>query len=68
MNEIEKFIQEAEKFKKDPKYQTMPLEIRDFFNEELGRFKFALEIVDEKEREKMCQSFRIKKMREITDG
>ena len=66
MKELKDFIEEAERFKKDPKYQTMSPEIRDFFNEELGRFKFALEISDEKEREDMCHSFRMRKLKAVT--
>jgi len=50
INAVKDFIEKAEKFKKDPQYQTMPLELRDFFNEELGRFKLALEISDKNEK------------------
>lgn len=44
MNPINEFIVKAEDFKKDPKYQTMPPELRDFFNEEIGKFKMFLEL------------------------
>ncbi len=42
---ITNFLEYAEEFKKDPKYQEMPLDMRDFFNEEIGSFKYALEIL-----------------------
>lgn len=44
LEQVKKFIQEAEKFKTTEKYQTMPSEQRDFFNEELGRFKLMVEL------------------------
>lgn len=37
-------IEEAEKFKETDKYKDMTPEIRDFFNEELGRFKLLVEL------------------------
>jgi predicted nucleic acid-binding Zn-ribbon protein len=48
---ILKFVKEAEEFKKCQKYAEMPLDLRDFFNEELGRFKFALGAFDGKKYE-----------------
>lgn len=48
VKELTDFIEKAEAFKKDPRYQEMPPEIRDFFNEELGRFKYHLEILEKK--------------------
>jgi len=44
---IKDFLDHAEEFKKDPKYETMPAETRDFFNEEIGKFKYSLEILEE---------------------
>jgi len=44
---IKDFLDHAEKFKKDPKYETMEPHIRDFFNEEIGKFKYVLEILEE---------------------
>jgi len=44
LSEINKFVEEAEKFKQTETYQSMPIDKRDFFNEELGRFKLILEM------------------------
>lgn len=49
MNIITEFIGKSEDFKKDPIYQTIPLELRDFFNEEIGKFKMFLELEKIKE-------------------
>ena len=81
MEEIQKFIEETEEFKKDPRYETMPAHLRDWLNEELGRFKAYLDLHalkkkedEEKHREnariweefnKMPEEERIKKIREI---
>ncbi len=46
INPILQFIQEAEKFKKTDKYQEMPSNLRDYFNEEIGRFKLMLELLE----------------------
>lgn len=42
---ISKFIEDAEEFKKSSKYDSMPSDLRDFFNEELGKFKLFLDIL-----------------------
>ncbi len=44
---LKDFIDYAEEFKKNPEYQNMPMNERDFFNEEIGGFKYALEIIQE---------------------
>jgi uncharacterized Zn ribbon protein len=44
MEKILKFLKESEEFKKTDKYESMPLDMRDFFNQEIGRFKMVLEI------------------------
>lgn len=44
LQQVKILIQEAEKFKQTKKYKDMPLEQRDFFNEELGRFKLMVEL------------------------
>ena len=38
------FIKEAEKFKDSERYKDMPNDMRDFFNEELGRYKMLIEL------------------------
>ncbi len=52
MNPILEFIGKAEEFKKDPIYQTMPGDLRDFFNEELVKFKLFLELQDLEENDR----------------
>ncbi len=52
INPIIKFIEDIETFKKSPKYQTMPSELRDFLNEEIGRFKMVSEIMEDKENDR----------------
>ena len=44
LHQIKIFVQEAEKFKLCERYKTMPEQHRDFFNEELGRFKMLVEL------------------------
>jgi hypothetical protein len=44
---LKDFIEYAEEFKKCTEYQNMPMDERDFFNEEIGSFKYALEIIQE---------------------
>lgn len=46
---VTRFIKEANEFKKESKYQEMPNDLRDFFNEEIGRFKLILEAFEIKE-------------------
>lgn len=50
MKEITDFIEKLEAFKKDPKYQEMHQELREFFNEQLGRFKSDIEILEKERR------------------
>lgn len=44
LHQIKIFIKKAEKFKLCEKYKEMTPETRDFFNEELGRFKLLVEL------------------------
>lgn len=46
MEEIFDFITQAEEFKKTDKYQEMPDYLRDYFNEEIGRFKGIKELLE----------------------
>ncbi len=51
---ISRFLKEADEFKKTSEYETMPLDKRDFFNEEIGRFSLLLELI-EKENESVTK-------------
>jgi hypothetical protein len=44
LDPVIKFIEESEKFKSTEKYKEMPLDLRDFFNEEIGRFKMLVDL------------------------
>jgi len=46
MGKIFDFITQAEEFKKTDKYKEIPDHLRDFFNEEIGRFKVIKELVE----------------------
>lgn len=56
LSEVKRFIEQAEKFKATEKYQSMPNEHRDFFNEEIGRFKLMVEL------DNSCKSAQKKKV------
>jgi len=39
-NTVSKFLNKAYEFKKTEEYEKMPLNLRDFFNQEIGRFEY----------------------------
>jgi hypothetical protein len=49
---LSQFLEMAEVWKKDPTYQTMPLGLRDFFNQEIGRMSALIEIATLKDEKK----------------
>jgi hypothetical protein len=46
LQQVKIFIKQSEEFKTSEMYKTMPNDQRDFFNEELGRFKLLVELND----------------------
>ena len=45
-SKTEKFLKEADEFKKTTEYESLPLSDRDSFNQEIGKLKVLLEFLE----------------------